>query len=125
MLNAQMTTLILAQKRIMTVMPAFDFADRFIHANRGGVVSAILAGLTTLAVVVYLVALFYSFSSGFEIQSSMRLEDDVAEALQAKELALQEKISLLANRQGSILESMERVSTIKYLTARGLAVNNK
>ncbi len=82
-----------------------------------------MAGLTTLAAVVYLVALFYSFSSGFEIQSSMRLEDDVAEALQAKELALQEKIGLLANRQGSILESMERVSAIKYLTARGLAVN--
>jgi hypothetical protein len=123
-----MTALILAQKRITAVIPVLDFSvfkERFASANHRGAISASLISLTAVAVIIYLAALFSFFSLGLKVQGYVRAEDDLVRTLQARELALQEKIGLLANREGVVLESMERVSAIKYLIIKGLAVNNK
>jgi hypothetical protein len=78
-----------------------------------------------MAVITYILALFISFSFGLTTQSSLRSYAGLAETLQTKELLLQEKINLVANSGGTILESMEKVSVIKYLTGKSVAINLK
>ena|SRR3989344_6992490 len=122
-----MTTIILAHKKIAaSILPVFNFeevSERFAHLNRRGIASGLILAVLAVGISGYLMALFFSFSLGFYIQDSAIVQDALYEALLKEELLAQEKINLLANRDNSILESMERVSAIKYLTEKSVALH--
>lgn len=94
----------------------------FFFTLRERFVGRILIAAIIFSVAAYLIALFLSFSVGFQIQKQAAAEEELARTLQETELSLQRKMDLLAEGQVSWLESMERVSSIRYLRPENVAV---
>lgn len=95
----------------------------FFFTLRERLVSGTLLAAIILSVAAYLIALFLSFSYGFQIQKQAATEEKLARTFQETELGLQRKMDLLAEGQVSWLESMERVSSIRYLRPENVAVS--
>ncbi len=111
-----MTTLILTSY-------FFALGERFEGYRFRNLVGGILIAAIILSAAAYLIALFLSFSYGFQIQKQAAAEEKLARTFQEAELGLQRKMNLLAEGQISWLESMERVSSIRYLRPENVAVS--
>lgn len=121
-----MTTLILAQKRILSLQLPFlqwDVAEHFSFLNKRGIFTLSIFVLAGILVGIYLVSLYLSFFYGFEIQTGNTAVRSLEKAVLERELILQERIKALAGENYPVLKSMEKVSTIRYLTSENVAVS--
>lgn len=120
-----MSTLILAQKRIFSYrVTQFIFVERFIDANQQGKVTAIFLAVLSLGVVVYLAGLFASFYLGFGIQQVNSQYQKLDKSVLENVLTLQSKLSFLDDHQKAVLQSMEKVSLIKYIQPENVAMQH-
>jgi hypothetical protein len=90
---------------------AFPFVDTMRRAA-----TPFLIFIVLLTVVAYLAALYFSFSLGFQIQERNTFVADLSRDLLDANLTLQQKEVQLAGEHDSILQSMEKVSVITYIT---------
>lgn len=122
-----MTTLALAQKKIMSLPWPVDITrmvGRFYVLNQKGFITAALTLLIIFSIVSYLVVLFLTFDLGFKIQLAEKKFAQLKNAAATLELQIQKEETSFAKDHQDVLESMERVSSIKYLTIDNLAVSS-
>lgn len=116
-----MTVLILAQSAILRRQSALaarlDFAW-FREYNKYGLISFGIISFLMIALVSYLTALYFIINLGFVIQKHEKVMAETSEDFLAVELAAQSGRTKLAEDQKSILESMEKISAIRYLTPK-------
>ena len=121
-----MTTLILAQRRILSVSfaPYWErAADKFLTINKSGFLSASIMAFISISIICYLVALYFTFDLGFKIQERTK-EFSYLEAVAVKtELKLQQDLSGLAQNHPDVLKLMERAAALKYLTSENFAAS--
>lgn len=76
-----------------------------------------------LLLAVYLAALYASFMYGFAIENSLKDEQELAGLVRTNTILLQEKNTALAINGVSVLQSMEKISSLKYLRAENVAIS--
>ena len=92
--------------------------------NKNGLFTISVLALHAIFAVTYLASLYLSFSYGFEIQKGNTSLRELEKKTLERELIVQEKIQALAGDNHPVLESMEKVSTIRYLTPENVAVSS-
>jgi len=114
-----MTILTLAQRKIMPPTVSLPFArikEQFFAFNQKGIITILGIIVILVSVIVYLAALYVTFQTGFSIQESseqlIRLKDGTVKL----EFSLRRKEAGLAEANKELLESMEKISAVKYLT---------
>lgn len=118
-----MTTLLLAQQKIMSFRFCALPFDRAKISSVQRVAVIIILALISTSVAGYLIALYLSFEFGFRIQRAQSVYEEVKKEVLAEEMLLQKNLSFLAEEQKNIVESMEKVSAIKYLDLDGIAAS--
>lgn len=116
-----MTILVLAQKKILPFKKA---AAWFCVFNKGGFLSLILLLIILISLISYLAALFLTFDLGFKMQIAEKEFAQLKNAAAILELQIQKEETSFAKDHKDVLESMERISSIKYLTIDNYAVFN-
>lgn len=130
-----MTILVLSQKILpLSCLPKFYLAklgqnfkkinEWFCVFNKGGLLSLALLLIIVISLVSYLAALFLTFGLGFKIQVAEREFTKLKDAAAILELQIQKGETSFAKDHKDVLESMERVSSIKYLTIDNFAVSS-
>jgi hypothetical protein len=122
-----MTILVLAQKKILPFSCPINLtrtAERFYDLNQKGFITLTLILLIVFSIISYLAALFLTFDSGFKIQTAEREFTKLKNTAATLELQVQKEETSFAKDHKDILESMERVSSIKYLTVDNFAVSS-
>ena len=131
-----MTILVLAQKKILPfacppkfclvklgrAWPIKKAAEWFYIFNKGGFLSLTLLLIIVISIISYLAALFLTFGLGFKIQIAEKELTQLKDTTATLELQIQKEETSFAKNHKNILESMERVSSIKYLTIDNFAV---
>ncbi len=123
-----MTTLVLVQRKILSAALPARFGQLkiwFEEINRDGIIMTALAWIIAVLITLYLGSLYMTFKTGFIIQEVTNRIAKVDEDILSLELRLQERRSRLAYDNTTVLESMERISDIKYLTTGTLAASLK
>lgn len=113
-----MTLLMLAQNAILRRQSAM--ADKlyiawFKEYNMYGLISFGIITLLIIALVGYLAAIYFIINTGFAIQKHEEVMAEISEDFLVMELAAQSGKTKLAEDQKSVLESMEKISAVKYL----------
>ncbi|MBI2121647.1 MAG: hypothetical protein HYT98_00850 [Candidatus Sungbacteria bacterium] len=114
-----MTYLILAQQKILG-LPFFRFPSvryftiREIMRTRS--FSAVLLALVAISVLVYAAALYMTFDLGFQIRSNSAELRKAEVALEEKEIEAQIALSSLASEHKNVLESMQKISVMQFIT---------
>ncbi len=122
-----MTILVLSQKKILPLSFPINFrraAEWFCVFNKGGFISLILILTIVISIAGYLAVLFLTFDLGFKIQAAEREFVKLKDAAATLELKIQKEETSFIENHKDVLESMERVSSIKYLTIDNFAVSN-
>ena len=118
-----MTALLLAQQRILAFRfhtPPFD-RTKISSARR--MIAVMTLALVSISVTGYLVALYSSFEFSFRIQRAQGVYEELKKEVLKDEMLLQKKFDFLSEEQKNIVESMEKVSAIKYLELDGIAAS--
>lgn len=114
-----MTILVLAQKKIL-YSGLFQRLDAiktgFREINRRGTLTIILIWLVATLATGYLGALYLTFQTGFFIRESNKFAAEYKEEVLKLELEVQEAERGLASSHKETLESMEKISGIKYVS---------
>ncbi len=119
-----MSTLIFVHDRLVEtsiVRKWENFAERFALINRGGILTivllaAILSGLCASVAMRYWIA-----GAGFGVQAANRRLLQTRDELAGAELALRLAEAGLSASDGDILATMEKISTIRYVTPQSVA----
>jgi len=115
-----MTTLILAGRKViplqLLILPKNRLYDLFLFVNKRGGITLACLGIAIISVICYLVSLYFIFQLGFEIQEKSfgvaKLANNIAES----EFTMHERQLDLVHREKDLLKSMEKITTVKYLT---------
>lgn len=92
----------------------------FSDANRGGELTVFLLGILGLGIVSYLASLFIAFQLGFSIQEIQSEFEERRARVADMEFKLQQLSSeSLLPDANAVITSMERVTSIKYLSGDG------
>lgn len=113
-----MTTLLLARKKMMSwrLTPVLNPAlDSFLEINKKGVITLALGGVIILSASAYILATYTIFGLGPRIQEAAGRLSELKNDHLKTELELQKKRAGFLKDHKSILESMEKISTVKYL----------
>lgn len=113
-----MTVLILAHNAILRRQSAL--ADKldiawFREYNKYGFISLGIITLLIIALASYLAAIYSMINTGFVIQKHEEVMAEISKDFLAMELAAQSGRTKLTEDQKSVLESMEKISAVKYL----------
>lgn len=95
----------------------------FYGLNKRGVITIALAGVIGLGVIAYIAAIYSMFSLSFEVRAATREAEIRNERNIALELNIQRRETDFARINSEVFLSMEKIATIKYLTAENVAVN--
>lgn len=95
----------------------------FLYANRRGTVTIMLFVALTLGAGLYLGALFQTFQSGFALRKDTVVRERTQDAVAKLELKVQERQASLVSEHEQILASMEKITSITYLTPERVAVS--
>lgn len=98
------------------------FSDTFFSLNYAGVVTIVSLGIILISIISYLAALFSTFGTGLDIQQYDLRIGRLIEEVSYAELKLNEAQILLLKGNQDFFESMEKVSSIRYIKPEGLAV---
>ena len=116
-----MTILVLAQNSFIGTKIHTEVGGAFrwfSKINKDGVLTGMLLALFIAVLVSYLTTLYASIGIGFAIQGQESALESMKRDLLALELKLQEKKSALAKEKQPALESMEKVTKIRYLLTK-------
>lgn len=116
-----MITLVLSQKKILPFKKAAEWFGVF---NKGGIISLVLLLIIIISLASYLAALFLTFNLGFKIQIAEKEFAQLKDTVAALELQIQKEETSFVKDHKDILESMERVSSIKYLAIDNFAISS-
>lgn len=98
----------------------------FVEKNKRGIITYSMLGTIGLCVAAYLVAVYFSFSIGFEIRKNSEQAMKLTETVSGLELNTHYSDSRFLNENKEFLRSFEKVSSIKYLTPTGgVAYDNR
>lgn len=96
---------------------------RFLQLNPHGIVSAALVGSVAVVATVYLVAVYSTFRLGFMLQEQAGIETKLHEANVKFEFEKQQKNLALPQAHAAFLQSMEKVSVVRYLQSKSVAIS--
>lgn len=92
---------------------------RFLIWNRDGLLTASALIFIAVAVLGYLVSAYVVFEIGFKIQGQESAISQLESSVASKEINLHELRTGLANDGGELLNSMEKVSALRYIGEEG------
>lgn len=121
-----MTTLILAQKRIISFLPCINitrWSDKFQGSLVAKLPIRLLLGVICVSISTYLAALFFAFNLSFHIRENNKKLAKLENSALITELKFQETSAGIIKDKSILLQSMEEVSSIKYLSSEDLAVS--
>lgn len=121
-----MTTPVLIQRKILSSTLLARLGQLkiwFGEINRSGIIMTVLVWIIAVLITLYLGSLYITFKTGFIVQEVNNRIVKADEDILNLELRLQEERGRLAHDNQTVLESMERISTIKYLTTGTLAAS--
>ena len=121
-----MTTLILAHKRILSLRSSIDMARIeawFSDINRQGVISLALGIVACIGVAVYIGAMYASFSFTYRMRTEAQTIKMLENAVVSQAYRVHTAEANLAQDNKTVLESMEKISDIIYLTPDRFAAN--
>ena len=98
----------------LTAANSFNF-EWFRRYNKYGLISSGVIAILIITLGSYLTALYFIINTGFAIQEQEKTMVQINEEFLAMELTTQNNRTKLAEDQKPILESMEKISTVKYL----------
>lgn len=104
---------------------AVSVLDRSIAVNRRGAVTFALISVIFLSIAAYLVSMYYFFAVGMALRSRTAMLRDLDDSNVALELRIQAKETAFASDHKDVLESMQKISSIKYLTPANVAVSQR
>ena len=113
-----MTVLILAHRKIIPLALSakmVHIVEGFRVLNRRGFITVLFLISTTFLVVGYLVGLFWTFNAGLSVGQDNATLNRLTEEYSRVALSVERQENTLAEEYGSLLQSMEKVSTMKYL----------
>lgn len=121
-----MTTLVLAQKKILSFPWLANLkraAERFYDLNQKGLITLTFILIIVFSIISYLAALFLTFNLSFKIQAAEKEAAKLKNTAAVLEFQIQKEEASFVQDHKNILESMEKVSNIKYLTSDNFAVS--
>ena len=120
-----MTTLAFARQKVLSPsMPRiFSGALSFAALNRRGTVTLLLFAMILCSGGVYLLVLTRVFDLGFQMQGISRRLPEMTDEVQNLELDLQRRQFAFDSDHPTIAASMERISSVKYLTPKTVSVS--
>lgn len=104
---------------------AVSVLERFTVINRRGVITIGLGSVIALSVAAYLVSMYYFFAVGMALRSRTEMLRDLDNSNVALELRIQTKETGFALEHKDVLESMQKISSIKYLAPANMAVSQR
>ncbi len=119
-----MTTLILAQKRFLSLPLTAGkiwLTDRFFEINKNGAVSLGAIAFTVAAALGYVFAMYATFEVGFFLQEQERAISELETSVTASETKANELRAYLAKDYIPMLNYMEKISDVKYIVKDGFA----
>ena len=120
-----MTILVLAHKRFLEIPSLFPVVfsfDWFLRKNRRGIITIFSAVFLLAGVAVYLGGLYFTFQSGIMAKSDSQQFAKLRSEITILELRVQERQIFTSADAKAILDSMEKISGMKYLTPESVAV---
>lgn len=112
------------QKIVVPSLPRiFSLVLSFQTHNRKGLVTLLLVGMIILSGVGYLLLLSRVFDLGFRMQSFSRQMPELTDEAQSFELELQHRQFAFDGAHAGMVGSMERISSVKYLTPHTVSVS--
>lgn len=117
-----MTTLILAQKRFITGRLTAEMdrvTELFLAWNYNGILTVSALIFIVAAALGYLISAYAIFEIGFKIQGQESAISQLESSVASKEIMLHKLRTGLANDGGELLNSMEKVSALKYIGEEG------
>ncbi|GEM_PF-6372781 len=112
-----MTNLVLSYG--ITHIQPFTFPkvrETILNANRNGVVSILLLSGLVLGIGSYITFSYLTISTGLAMQERLKEIERMNKTITADEIVIQQKVSGLAESHSDLLQSMEKVSSIRYIT---------
>lgn len=97
----------------------------FSRFNKHGIMTIGIMGILAFSIAGYILSMYHMFELGFDIQAAAKEVEEFNEQNLAIELTIQKQETTFASLHPEILESMEKVASIKYLTAENVALNRK
>lgn len=123
-----MTVLILAQRKILLPLRISlrweELMGIFSRVNKNGTITIVSTTLIIFSVISYLLAAYFIFGLGFVLQEKNKEVSRYEAAAARKELKLHEAKNSLLRGGSVLLNSMEKVTSIKYLVPQGFAASN-
>ncbi|MDP3770190.1 MAG: hypothetical protein U1A25_01970 [Candidatus Sungbacteria bacterium] len=121
-----MTTLTYIQRRM--VLTSFDnrmfrIPRTFRLINDRGSITAMIIGWGGAAIASYLIAVYYFFGLGASMQQKSLLIKELTESNTIIELTIQQKETAFARDNEDVLESMQKISDIRYVTPTDTSVS--
>ena len=113
-----MTTLILIQKKILPFSSPLILRKSikwFYDLNKKGMASSLLLAIILISVIGYVAALFVVFNLGIKIQTTEKELAKLSSDATLLEAQIQKQESSFIQDRQDVLETMEQVSSIKYL----------
>ena len=113
-----MTTLILIQKKILPFSSSLTLRKSikwFYDLNKKGMASFLLLTIILISVISYVAALFVVFNLGIKIQTTEKELAKLSSDATLLEAQIQKQESSFIQDRQDVLETMEQVSSIKYL----------
>lgn len=96
-----------------------SIAERFSVWNRDGRLTLSSLIFIAIAVFSYLVSAYAIFETGFKMQGQESVISRLESSVASKEINLHELRTGLANDNGGLLDTMEKVSALKYIGEEG------
>ena len=121
-----MTVLVLAHKRILSLRSPIDMARIeawFSDINGRGVISFTLGIAAVIGVLVYIGAVYASFNFTYGIRAETQAIKILENVVVGQEYRVHTAEANLAQDNKTVLESMEKISDIIYLTPDRFAAN--
>ena len=120
-----MTILVFAHKRFLefpSLFPAVFSSGWFLRKNRRGLITIFLLTLLFSAVAGYLAGLYFTFQSGLGAKDNNQKFAKLRSEIAILELRVQERQAFTNADVRAVLDSMEKISSMKYLTPESVAV---
>lgn len=119
-----MNVLILAEQKLLPLRRVRFYQGvqaRFLEINQRGLVTFAFLAISALGVLLYLSAFYFSFHYGFLAQNFSKQILSAEQTVVQKELALRGKENMFSQGSSPLLEGMEKISAIKYLSPETVA----
>lgn len=121
-----MTTRVYIQKQVIPFknkLLVFTLNERFCVINERGIVTNSIIAWIGITIICYLIAVYSFFGINASMHRQGALLKQLTDAKIQVELNVQQKQAGFARNNQNILESMEKISEIRYITSNDVTVS--